>query len=195
MTTAGLPAGFDEVEALVAMGFKRSQAVSMLRPCGPGTLEERIGEAVRRLQPDFVEPAKAVKQEAVQPAKTTGKIIRLEGIKLRDDPQIEEAPEDGTGQDGGPLEWLIRKASWCWHTWNDPIIRAKVQERDRLLSLRQGLLQSVKRWVHLVERAEKLDPTRATEALTEAVTLEAGIVQALIEANPSAATKSRRKKR
>lgn len=182
-----------DVDALMAMGYKRAQAVAMLKPCAPGSVVDRVGEAVRRLQPDFVEPTRIEppKVEAAKVERPAGKIIRLDGIKVRDEPVVAVEPEP----DGGPLEWLIQKLSWMWHTWNDPIIKAKVVERDRLLAPRQGLLQSMKRWAHLVERAEKSDPGQATTLLTEAQSLEPAIIQALSEVNPTAKITRRRKAR
>lgn len=184
-----------EVAFVTGMGYSKAEAERVLAKCKAGTVEDRVAEALKRLGPDFKEEAV---EEVAEPIRVEPKPVReapvakIVPIRKLPPAPVEEVEVD---RDDGPLEWLIKQASWFWHTWNDPIIKAKTQERDRLLGPRSGLLQSVKRWVHLVERAEKAHAGDGAQLLREAEQLEAQIVTGILAANPSAKTVRKRAKR
>jgi len=195
-----------EVAFVTGMGYSKAEAERVLAKCKAGTVEDRVAEALKRLGPDFKEEPDVVRTDPVavperrdvvepvlptSPQRQASRETERGTLRL----VVGNRDEEPVAEDGGPLEWLIKQASWFWHTWNDPIIKAKTQERDRLLGPRSGLLQSVKRWVHLVERAEKSHVGDGAAMLREAEQLEAQIVTGILAANPAAKAVKRRTKR
>lgn len=149
----------DFISGIPGLTYTKEQIERASASTTGADLEERVAKALEWLSTGKdKEPGKAVLTEYQNPQGA--------GYQIAPSPQKVE--------DGGPLEWVIERLSWTWHTWRDPIIKAQREEAERLLAPRRPLVGTVERWLSLVKQADReRNPAEAVRLLKEAETLEA----------------------